>query len=263
MVKKVITNLKKYQKEYNKKYRLINKDKIKNQKKEYYEANKEEINKIKREKRAIENSKKKIEKYKTCTNCKKKLKKNEKNFRYKSKKKNILTFRPVCRECERKILSMYNKSKEGKKSKSTRDKRYAITGKKKIAQKKYYDKNQPAIMKKSVARRAEQRKTNPQILIRDRLAGRIRQALKKQNIVKSKATKDLTGCSISFLKEYLEKKFKPGMTWKNYGVKGWHIDHIIPCSRFDLTNLDQQKICFNYKNLQPLWALENLLKSNK
>ena len=67
MVKKVITNLKKYQKEYNKKYRLINKDKIKNQKKEYYEANKEEINKIKREKRAIENSKKKIEKYKTCT----------------------------------------------------------------------------------------------------------------------------------------------------------------------------------------------------
>ena len=53
------------------------------------------------------------------------------------------------------------------------------------------------------------------------------------------------------------------MTWKNQGRFGWHIDHIVPCSKFDLSDPDQQKECFNYKNLQPLWAKENILKSNK
>ena len=48
------------------------------------------------------------------------------------------------------------------------------------------------------------------------------------------------------------------MSWDNYG--DWHIDHIIPCAAFDLTDIEQQKKCFNYKNLQPLWAEENLKK---
>ena len=53
------------------------------------------------------------------------------------------------------------------------------------------------------------------------------------------------------------------MSWYNYGVHGWHIDHVIPCSKFNLKNLDEQKKCFNYQNLQPLWAEENIKKSNK
>lgn len=59
-------------------------------------------------------------------------------------------------------------------------------------------------------------------------------------------------------------KFEPGMTWDNLG-KGegkWQIDHIIPCSYFDLTKEENQRICFNYRNLQPLWAKDNLEKSN-
>lgn len=47
------------------------------------------------------------------------------------------------------------------------------------------------------------------------------------------------------------------------GKHGWHVDHIIPCSSFDLTDIKQQKICFHYTNLQPLWAIDNLKKSNK
>ena len=53
------------------------------------------------------------------------------------------------------------------------------------------------------------------------------------------------------------------MTWKNHGRFGWHIDHIRACSRFDLSDLSQQKKCFNYTNLQPLWAKDNIRKSNK
>ena len=79
----------------------------------------------------------------------------------------------------------------------------------------------------------------------------------------SKTLPNIIGCSIEQLKQHLEKQFKIGMTWNNYGKYGWHVDHIIPCSNFDLIKIDEQKKCFNYLNLQPLWALENILKGNK
>ena len=52
------------------------------------------------------------------------------------------------------------------------------------------------------------------------------------------------------------------MNWGNYGVNGWQIDHIIPITSFDLTDNEQVKKCFNYKNTQPLWAKENIIKSD-
>ena len=78
---------------------------------------------------------------------------------------------------------------------------------------------------------------------------------------KLSTTMKLLGCSIEKLKQYLENQFRKGMTWKNYGK--WHIDHIIPCASFDFSKLKEQKKCFNYKNLQPLWAIENLKKKDK
>ena len=80
---------------------------------------------------------------------------------------------------------------------------------------------------------------------------------------KSKSTLDLIGCSVEDLMKHLESKFQEGMSWDNYGRKGWHIDHIRPCASFDLLNEEEQKICFNYSNLQPLWAIDNLRKSDK
>ena len=66
---------------------------------------------------------------------------------------------------------------------------------------------------------------------------------------------------IEFLWQYLEKQFEPGMTRENHGE--WHIDHVKPCASFDLTDPQQQKACFHYSNLQPLWAAENSSKGAK
>jgi len=46
-------------------------------------------------------------------------------------------------------------------------------------------------------------------------------------------------------------------------TKVWHIDHIVPCTVFDLKNLNEQKKCFHYTNLQPLWAIDNIKKGNR
>lgn len=71
------------------------------------------------------------------------------------------------------------------------------------------------------------------------------------------------GCSWSELMCHLESKFKTGMSWQNYGAKGWHIDHIKPLRAFDLTDPGQQAVAFHYSNLQPLWALDNMRKGGR
>ncbi|MFA6572185.1 MAG: hypothetical protein WCT77_13235, partial [Bacteroidota bacterium] len=73
---------------------------------------------------------------------------------------------------------------------------------------------------------------------------------------------DLLGCSAEKLQYHLQSRFTSEMTWQNYG-SFWHIDHIHACSHFDLTDPEQQKICFHYSNLQPLSAIDNMRKSNQ
>jgi hypothetical protein len=84
-----------------------------------------------------------------------------------------------------------------------------------------------------------------------------------QNTIKTKKTLELLGCSWQEARDHIQSQFKEGMTWENHGFYGWHIDHIIPCSSFDLTDLEQQKKCFHYTNLQPLWWKDNISKGSK
>ena len=93
------------------------------------------------------------------------------------------------------------------------------------------------------------------------LRSRISTALIKNNNKKLDSTIKLLGCSIEECRNHLQNNFKEEMTWQNHGK--WHIDHIIPCSTFDLSKEEEQKKCFHYSNLQPLWANENLSKGNK
>lgn len=105
--------------------------------------------------------------------------------------------------------------------------------------------------------RSNYRKKDLRSKLADITRARIYCFIKSKGIRKKKPTAQLIGCSWLELRKHLEAQFKPGMSWENYGQ--WHIDHIIPMSKLK-DNLE--KSC-HYKNLQPLWAQENLIKSNK
>ena len=132
--------------------------------------------------------------------------------------------------------------------------------------KKIYDRQRVQRLKKKINEwhkeyNRKQRKNNVSFAILASLRSRLTHALNGKD--KSKRTVELLGCSVNQLKQHLEIQFKEGMTWSNYGLKGWHIDHIKPCASFDLSKPEEQAKCFHYTNLQPLWAEENILKSDK
>lgn len=104
-------------------------------------------------------------------------------------------------------------------------------------------------------------KSRLDVRISDNLRGRFRAAL-SNGYKNGSAVKDL-GCSIDEFMAYIELLWQPGMTWDNYGLLGWHIDHIIPLSSFDLSKREHIKQACHHTNLQPLWAKDNLKKGSK
>lgn len=74
---------------------------------------------------------------------------------------------------------------------------------------------------------------------------------------------DYLGCDIEYFKKYISSKFTNGMGWENQGRGGWHIDHIIPCALFNLSEEEQIKKCFVYTNMQPMWEHDNCSKGAK
>ncbi len=123
--------------------------------------------------------------------------------------------------------------------------------------------NRERARKKENARKSKRRKKNPIFRLRCKLRFSIIKILKRRGSKKLDSTIKLTGCSPRFLIKYLESKFRDGMTWENRGSSGWHLDHIRPCCSFDLSKESEQRACFHYTNLQPLWWRENLAKGGK
>lgn len=140
-------------------------------------------------------------------------------------------------------------------------KQYELDNKTKIAKtnSEWYIENKDIVKAKIKEREKQYIKNNLNYLIAKRLRTRLNCAIKNNQKTGSAIT-DL-GCSVKELIIYLESKFQPGMTWNNYGK--WHIDHIKPLANYDLTDSIILKELCNYKNLQPLWAIDNLRKTNK
>ncbi len=178
---------------------------------------------------------------------------------YQRNKERILIQQAIYRASKKEAIAAYKASYRvnNKEHVLARDARYRITNSEAIlaSQAKHRSAN--------TDKRAEyvkHRLTNDlEFKISRYLRSRLYGAVKKSSKTGS-AVRDL-GCSISEFKSYIENKFTEGMTWDNHG--DWHLDHIIPLSSFDLTIREELLQACNYTNYQPLWAVDNLRKSDK
>lgn len=163
-----------------------------------------------------------------------------------------------CRPCKSdNDLKSYHKNKE---TRSEYIKKYKQLNPKRVdksrKQTKQWLKDHPKYMSQWMKNKRE---TDTSFKLNHYLSSRLHTALKGKR--QSDTLVSYTGCSLLYLKQHIENKFVEGMNWDNYGK--WHIDHIKPVSLFDLKDEEQIKKCWNYNNLQPLWALDNIKKSNK
>lgn len=219
-------------KEYKKMWALRNKERLSLMARERYQKNRTEV--IKRVKRYALENKEKVRIYK-------------KSYARKNRERINANHRMHWGEYYAKNRDKFiRKAKkynlENKGSISVRSKIYSSTHRKQLA--KYQKDRRRASVNYRLAYR-----------LRIRLHGAIKNGYKSGS-----AVRDL-GCTIPELKIHLEKQFQPGMTWSNWSRHGWHIDHIMPLSYFNLTDRKQFLQACHYTNLQPLWATENLQKS--
>ena len=156
----------------------------------------------------------------------------------------------------------YNKNKE-------KISKYKKRNSKQIEEnrKKYRNQNRDKIRKTQYIYNKNKLLYDINFRLRNTIKSRINKALKGRN--KSESTMCLLGCSIDYLMYYIQCRFKKGMSWDNHGrgdgdkgMKEWHMDQIKPCALFDLSTPEELSECFHYSNLQPLWAKDNIKKSN-
>lgn len=194
------------------------------------------------------------------------------NF-YTKKKNNKSYFSSPCKECINKSTKIYREKNKEKIAEYFSKNREILNQKKKLkrqspeekekmlAYNRKYRKENREKWKQAKREKHQKNKKNPFYLITNRLRNRIRKVVKNNS--KSASALELLGCSPEEFKNYLINKFTADMTWEDFMNGKIHIDHIIPCSSFNLLNPEEQKKCFHYTNLQPLWEKDNLKKGNK
>lgn len=120
----------------------------------------------------------------------------------------------------------------------------------------------PEVKAAHAKRQREKCKSDPSWRVRKNLSKRMYEIMAGLQISKDSSVMKFIGCTLDELRRHIERQFKRGMTWQNYGTK-WHVDHILPCASFDHTDKKQVAICWHWTNLRPLFAKENIAKKDK
>ena len=184
-------------------------------------------------------------------------------YYHNNKEKIIANKREYRQNNKEKIAAKDRKYYQNNKEKIiAKDRKYRQENKEKVAarERKYRQKNKEKLKARS-RKYMRQRRLDPEFNLICRLRCRMYNAVKRAGLDKKcDSSSKLLGISYQGLKEWLEAQFTEGMTWENRS--DWHVDHRVPCDAFDMTVEENQRICFWYKNLQPLWATQNIQKSN-
>jgi hypothetical protein len=128
-------------------------------------------------------------------------------------------------------------------------------------QKKYRKENWGKLSEYRRTHNREKYNNDPIYKVQRCIRHRVNEFFKSVNTKKSNKTMTIVGCTPIELKNHIEKQFKEGMSWENYGFYGWHVDHIIPMS--SAKTIEEIEKVSHFTNLQPLWRDENLKKGNK
>lgn len=220
-----------------------------------------------------------------CLSCRTQRRKDDKRYFQKWRQKNIekvrryqQKWRQKNREKTRRYSQKYRenhpKTAREKEKISIRNKEYRIANRSRLLayDKMRYENNRERILavknaynkknkKKINARRIQKRKENSQLRLHHSFSESVRRSIKgkKQGLV----WESLVGYTLNKLRKHLEKRFTDGMTWDNYGK--WHVDHKIPVSVFNFTKPEHRDFqrCWALKNLQPMWAKDNIKKHAK
>jgi DNA-binding CsgD family transcriptional regulator len=70
-------------------------------------------------------------------------------------------------------------------------------------------------------------------------------------------------CNRAFLIRWVQSQFGRDTNWDGYRQNGWHLDHAVPVSSFDMDSTEQRQIANCYRNIQPMRAQRNLIKGNR
>ena len=174
-----------------------------------------------------------------------------------------------CNSCQKEYRKLYwrirEKDPKRKEQNKKRNERFFFNNPDKRSEysKNYrYGKNRDNYLRKKRANNKKYYYGTIEYKLGQILRNKLWRSLKDQKVNKDGSALELIGCSKTELINYLESQFSEGMTWENWSLNGWHIDHIRPISSFDLSDPAQVKECFHYTNLQPLWAIDNLKKSD-
>jgi hypothetical protein len=170
--------------------------------------------------------------------------------------------RLICRKCVNEVSKLYKKN--NKERIFAYDKEYKLIHVDEISEynARYDKENRTEIQARQTIYQKERRKTDPEFKMAGVLRKRLGSIMKEIGGKKSAKTLELLGCSLNFFKEWLEFRFNSNMTFENHGSY-WHVDHVKPCASYDLIDEEDQKECFNWKNLQPLYWKENDSKNDK
>ena len=164
--------------------------------------------------------------------------------------------------------------------KKVADKKYRIKNKEKLSNKhkvwyddnkdkwnlyikKYREKNIDKIKKTKRDYERNRKASDPIYKLISNFRTAIYQVLKESNVEKNKHYFDILQYTPEELIVHLELQFKDSMNWDNYGF--WHVDHKLPITHFNIQEMGDEEFmkCWSLENLQPMWAEENIRKSNK
>lgn len=162
-----------------------------------------------------------------------------------------------CKECRKKRQNLHNSLSATKEYNSARGKAFYSENKEDLlAKAKQWRNNVRSLY--GISYNTLRKRTDIQHKLRQNIRKRLYGVL-----ILGTRTPDLLGCTVEEFKRHLENQFVDGMSWDNYGKKGWEIDHIKPLAAFDLTDVEQVKDASHFSNLQPLWISDNREKADK